>query len=122
MELGDFIAAAYAGKVLADLGAEVIKVESPTGDSARQHGPFPDGEPHPEKSGLFLYLNANKLGVTLDPATTTGTELLAQLLEQTDILLTDLELAELTELGLLPEDLAERHPALDHDRDLDLRT
>jgi crotonobetainyl-CoA:carnitine CoA-transferase CaiB-like acyl-CoA transferase len=112
VELGDFIAAAYAGKVLADLGAEVIKVEPPSGDSARQHGPFPEGEPHPEKSGLFLYLNANKLGATLDPATATGKELLAQLLEQSDILLTDLELAELTELELMPDNLAERHPAL----------
>src|ERR1700722_15273181 len=112
VELGDFIPAAYAGKVLADLGAEVIKVEPPSGDSARQHGPFPEGEPHPEKSGLFLYLNANKLGATLDPATATGKELLAQLLEQSDILLTDLELAELTELELMPDNLAERHPAL----------
>lgn len=112
VELGDFVAAAYAGKVLADLGAEVVKVEPPAGDSARRHGPFPGGEPHPEMSGLFLYLNANKLGVTLAPATATGGELLGRLLAQSDILLTDLELAELTDLELLPEPLGERHPAL----------
>lgn len=112
VEVGDFIAAAYAGKVLADLGAEVVKVEPPTGDSARRHGPFPGGVPHPEKSGAFLYLNANKLGVTLNPRARSGRAMLDQLLEQSDILLTDLELAELTELELLPAPLAERHPAL----------
>ncbi|TMB66265.1 MAG: CoA transferase, partial [Chloroflexi bacterium] len=53
-------AAAYAAKLMADLGAEVIKVEPPTGDPDRYLGPFPGGEPHPEKSGTFLYLNCNK--------------------------------------------------------------
>jgi len=57
---------------LADLGADVIKVEPPTGDSARQRGPFPKDIPHPEKSGLFLYLNANKRGITLDMKNAAG--------------------------------------------------
>ena len=55
VEFGEFISAPYCGKLLADLGAEVIKVERPdTGDKARRHGPFPGDVPHPEKSGLFL--------------------------------------------------------------------
>jgi crotonobetainyl-CoA:carnitine CoA-transferase CaiB-like acyl-CoA transferase len=58
------IAAAASGKILADLGAEVIKVEPPrTGDPARYHGPFPNDLPDPERSGLFLYLNTNKRGI-----------------------------------------------------------
>jgi crotonobetainyl-CoA:carnitine CoA-transferase CaiB-like acyl-CoA transferase len=60
------VAAAYATKLMADLGADVIKVEEPQGDPARQRGPFPGGVVDPEKSGLFLYLNTNKRGVTLD--------------------------------------------------------
>ena len=50
---------------MADLGAEVIKIEDPVdgGDEARKHGPFPGDVPHPEKSGLFLWLNANKKGI-----------------------------------------------------------
>ena len=51
---------------MADLGAEVIKVEPPEGDITRRYGPFPGNQPDPEKSGLFIYLNANKRGVTLD--------------------------------------------------------
>ena len=66
LELGHLVSAAYATKLIADLGAEVIKIEEPQGDRARQRGPFPAGTLHPEKSGLFLALNTNKRGVTLD--------------------------------------------------------
>ena len=66
LELGTMVSAAYATKVMADLGADVIKVEDPSGDPARWRGPFPNGAVDPEKSGIFLYLNTNKRGVTLD--------------------------------------------------------
>jgi len=48
LELGNLVSAAYAAKLMADLGAEVIKVEEPQGDHARRRGPFPGGAPHPE--------------------------------------------------------------------------
>ena len=66
LELGTMVSAASATKLMADLGADVIKVEEPSGDPARRRGPFPGGMVDPEKSGLFLYLNTNKRGVTLD--------------------------------------------------------
>jgi crotonobetainyl-CoA:carnitine CoA-transferase CaiB-like acyl-CoA transferase len=66
LELGNMVSAAYATKLLADLGADVIKVEEPSGDLARRRGPFPGGVIDPEKSGLFLSLNTNKRGVTFD--------------------------------------------------------
>lgn len=66
LELGTMVSAAYATKLMADLGADVVKVEEPDGDPARRRGPFPGGVSDPEKSGLFLYLNTNKRGVTLD--------------------------------------------------------
>src|SRR6185436_15750839 len=69
LELGTMVSAAYATKVMADLGADVIKVEEPQGDPARQRGPFPGGVVDPEKSGLFLYLNTNKRGVAVDHST-----------------------------------------------------
>ena len=112
VELGDFVAAAYGGKLLADLGAEVVKVEGPDGDSARRHGPFPGNRPHPEASGLFLYLNANKLGVTVDATTATGAELLGRLLEGADVLLTDLPGERLRALGLDAGALGAAHPSL----------
>src|SRR5215510_14427794 len=66
LELGTMVSAAYATKIMADLGADVIKVEEPQGDPARQRGPFPGGVVNSEKSGLFLHLNTNKRGVTLE--------------------------------------------------------
>ena len=68
LEVRGQVSAAYCGKVLALLGAEVIKVEPPEGDAARRMGPFPEDLPHPEKSGLFLALNLNKFSITLDLA------------------------------------------------------
>lgn len=81
VEWGSFISASFCTKLMADLGAEVIKVEPPIiGDKARHYGPFPNDIPDPEKSGLFLYLNTNKFGVTVDPSKARGRELLIKLL------------------------------------------
>src|SRR6516165_6792573 len=66
LELGTMVSAAYATKLMADIGAEVIKVEEAQGDPARLRGPFPGGMMDPERSGLFLYLNTNKRSVALD--------------------------------------------------------
>jgi crotonobetainyl-CoA:carnitine CoA-transferase CaiB-like acyl-CoA transferase len=90
VELGQGIAVPYCGKLLADFGADVIKVEAPQGgDRTRQHGPFPGDVPHPERSGLFLALNTNKRGVTLDVSVMTGRQLLQELLQRADVLLHD---------------------------------
>lgn len=101
VELGDFVSAPWCGKLMADLGAEVIKVEQPSvGDSARHYGPFLGDIPHPERSGLFLYLNANKHGVTLDVTKTTGRRILLQLLEQADVLIESSLPSRMAELEL----------------------
>ncbi len=61
------------GKMFADMGAEVIKIEPPRiGDEARSRTPFPGDVPHPEKSGFFLYLNTSKKSITLDPSQPKG--------------------------------------------------
>src|ERR1043166_3462196 len=87
IECGEMVAAAYATRLMADMGAEVIKIERPqSGDAARQRGPFPGRIPHPEKSGLFLYLNVNKRGITLDLEQPRGQELLRQLVGKADLL------------------------------------
>ena len=101
VEWGEFISAPYCTKLMADLGAEVIKVEKPgSGDRARCHGPFPEDISHPERSGLFLYLNAHKLGITLDPLTPTGHQLLRELLAKADVFVEDRPPSMTEELGL----------------------
>ena len=113
VELCRMIAGPYCTKVLADLGAEVLKVEEPTcGDPGRRAGPFPQDIPHPERSGLFLYLNTNKLGITLDVATASGQRLLRELLRDADILVEELPPGRAEALGLSYEALAAAYPEL----------
>jgi crotonobetainyl-CoA:carnitine CoA-transferase CaiB-like acyl-CoA transferase len=86
LEYGHMVAASYAAKLLADMGADVVKVEPPgSGDASRRRGPFAGGTPHPERSGLFLYLNANKRGITLDLEQARGRALFADLARQVDL-------------------------------------
>ena len=101
LELCEMVAGPYCGRLLADMGADVVKVERPgVGDPARRYGPFPDDVPHPEKSGLFLYANLNKRGVTLDVETPTGRRLLADLVRRADVVLEDRPPSEAQRLGL----------------------
>ncbi|MEX2373080.1 MAG: CoA transferase, partial [Dehalococcoidia bacterium] len=60
VELARHVAGPFAGKLLADYGADVLKVEPPEGDPARHEGPFKDDLPDRETSALFLHLNTNK--------------------------------------------------------------
>jgi crotonobetainyl-CoA:carnitine CoA-transferase CaiB-like acyl-CoA transferase len=113
IECGQMVSAAYATKLMADLGADVIKVERPrAGDRARTRGPFPGGVPHPEKSGLFLSLNANKRGITLDLTQPAGQAVLADLAAQTDLLIHNCPTLEMDACGLDYERLARRNPGL----------
>lgn len=88
VELGTEIAAPYCTKLLADLGAEVCKVEAPEGDPLRGWGPFA-GE-SPENGALFEYLNAGKLGLTVDLGTPTGLAQFHELIALADVLVEDL--------------------------------
>ena len=113
VEYGSFISAPYCTKLMADMGAEVIKIELPgTGDESRHHGPFPDDIPHPEKSGLFLYLNTNKLGVTLDVGTATGRGILNKILKDADIFVDNNPPQLMNELELDYPRLRELNPRL----------
>jgi crotonobetainyl-CoA:carnitine CoA-transferase CaiB-like acyl-CoA transferase len=113
VEVGELVSAPYAAKLMADMGAEVIKVEPPAGgDPARRRGPFPGDRPHPDKSGLFLYLNANKYGVTLDLAQAEGLELLEALAADADVLIHNVSPPEMDRLGFSYQRLARRNPRL----------
>ncbi|HTT77730.1 MAG TPA: CoA transferase [Candidatus Binataceae bacterium] len=112
LELGDGVAAAYATKLMADMGAEVIKLENPQGDRTRRRGPFPGHVPHPEKSGLFLYLNTNKFGATLDISKPEGFGLLEKLAVEADVLVHDFAPPEMDRIGLNYERLQKVNPRL----------
>lgn len=79
--------ASFCSKLLADLGARVIKIEKPGGDPSRRIGPFLEESPHPEKSVFFYYNNINKLGVTLDLEHEEGKEIFFRLIKKTDIVI-----------------------------------
>ncbi len=107
------LSGAYCAKMMADLGAEVIKVEPPgTGDGARREPPFLHDIPDPEKSGLFLYLNTNKFGITLDPARPGGKRLFEKIVKETDVLIEDQKLGEMEAIGLGYEALKKLNPGL----------
>jgi len=113
LELCNFVSGPYCTKLLADLGAEVIKVEPPgIGDEARKRAPFLNDIPHPERSGLFLYLNTNKLGITLDIKTTKGRGILKELIKEADILVEDNPPKVIKALGLTYQELQKINPRL----------
>lgn len=112
LDLGDFVSGPYCARLLGDLGAEVIKVEPPGGDSARRYGPFPGDVPDHEASGLFLYLNYNKLGITLDYRTPTGLALLGPLLAASDVVVLNADLGGRVDFGLDVQELQARYPRL----------
>jgi len=106
------LAGAFAAKALADLGAGTVVVEPPSGHATRRSGPFPGDLSHPERSGQFLYLFANKRGVTLDLDLPRDRDALCSLLADTDVLITEAPTARLHDLGLAYPDLAAVNPRL----------
>ncbi len=113
LEYCNMISGPYCTKLMADMGAEVIKIELPgEGDLARNKGPFPGDIPHKEKSGLFLYLNTNKQGITLDPATQEGKKIFLELVKDADILIENRPVGEIDALGMGYDDLKKINPGL----------
>lgn len=113
IEVGELVSAPYCTKLMADMGADVVKLEPPgAGDRARTRGPFPKDESHPEKSGLFLYLNTNKKGITLDVTKPEGMAILEKLAAGADILIHNVAPTEMDRIGLTWERMRRVNPNL----------
>ena len=112
LDVGQGISGPCCAKILAQMGAEVIKVEPPEGDLARQMGPFPGDIPHPEKSGLFLAMNANKQGITLDLSSPGDAEAFRNLAAGADIVIENPPPVSLEGHGLGYESLKNANPGL----------
>ena len=113
LEFGDCVSAPYCGKLMADMGAEVIKIEKPgSGDTARSQGPFAQDVPDLEKSGLFAYLNTSKLSITLNVETPPGRDILKALVRGSDVLLENQAPSLMDRLGLTYATLEKINPRL----------
>ncbi|HEY1075119.1 MAG TPA: CoA transferase [Fontimonas sp.] len=106
LELAESVSGEYCGKLLADFGAQIVKVEKPgVGSPTRRLGPFAPGASEPEHSGLFAYLNTNKQSVALDLDSAAGAATLQRLLEKVDVVIDDHAPGWLADHGLDPERL-----------------
>src|SRR4029077_5371302 len=102
----------FCGKLLGDLGADVVKIEPPAGERCRHVGPFLDDIPHPERSLSFWYYNTSKRGITLDPGTADGGGLFRRLAATADVILETFRPGVLASLGLDYPALSEQNSGL----------
>ena len=112
LDLSQGLAGPICAKILADFGADVIKVEPPAGDAARSMAPYFGNDPHPEKSLIFLLANLNKRGVTLNLDDADGRALLRQMVRTADIIVESFKPGYLASLGLDYSALAQENPRL----------
>ena len=100
------------GKILADLGAEVIKIEKPGGDPSRHIGPFCGDIPHPERSLYWMAYNASKKGITLNIESRDGQEIFRELAKVADIIIESYDPGYLDGLRLGYSELSKLNPAV----------
>ncbi|MDP6716290.1 MAG: CoA transferase, partial [SAR202 cluster bacterium] len=112
LDLTHHVAGPQCTKLLADYGADVIKVERPSGDPARSMGPFQNDVPHPEKSGLFLHLNTNKRSMTVNLKHANGLGIVKELARESDIVIENFRPGHMDALGLGYDVLEKINPAV----------
>ncbi len=111
LELGDD-AGAYCGKLLADMGADVITIEPPGGVGMRRTGPWFARVPHPQRSLFFWHYNTNKRSITLDLTQAADRAAFTRLARTADVVIETFRPGHLDELGLGYADLARLNPFL----------
>ncbi len=104
--------AQLCGRLLADMGADVIKVEPPGGDPARDIGPFLDDKPHRDRSLFFWFYNLNQRSMTLDLAGARGKEIFCKLAASADVVIESFAPGTMDRLGLGWNELHRINPAL----------
>ncbi len=104
--------ASYCCKLLADMGAQVIKIEKPGGDASRKIGPCPKLASGQSASLSFLFNNANKMGITLDIGQPRGRDLFLQLAQQSHAVVESYPVGVLDQIGLSYQALSERNRKL----------
>lgn len=113
LDLSRILAAPLASQLLADMGADVIKVERPeVGDDARQYGPPYFGDQEDQQSGFYLSANRNKRSITIDHSRPEGAALIAELAKNSDVLMENFRSGVLAKYGLDYETLHASNPRL----------
>lgn len=113
LDFTHYVAGPYCTKLLADYGADVIKVERPPdGDGSRRMGPYPGDEPHPEKSAQFLHLNTNKRGIVVDLKRSGAAGIVERLATWADIVVENYRPGVADRLGIGYERLSSVNPAI----------
>ena len=112
LDLTAMLAGPYATMLLADLGADVVKIEPPTGDLTRRIGPFRPEAGEGRLGGYFQSVNRGKRSVVLDLKAAADVETLNRLCETADILIQNLRPGVVDEIGIGPEAMLTRHPRL----------
>jgi crotonobetainyl-CoA:carnitine CoA-transferase CaiB-like acyl-CoA transferase len=112
LDLSEDIAGSFCARLLADYGADVVKLEPPGGAALRRMGPFFGDDPHPEKSLSFLVLNLNKRGATLNLEHSAGRSILRRLAQDADVIVECFRPGYLSSLGLGYDDLQQLNPGL----------
>jgi crotonobetainyl-CoA:carnitine CoA-transferase CaiB-like acyl-CoA transferase len=112
LDLSEDIAGSFCARLLADYGADVLKIEHPSGSSMRRIGPYYHDDPHPEKSLFFLILNLNKKGITLNLDTESGRAILRRLVPHVDLVVESYRPGHLESLGIGYEALSAINPRL----------
>lgn len=102
----------WAGKLMADMGADLIKIEPPGGENTRSVGPFYQDIPNRERSLYFWHYNTSKRGITLDLETEDGRRLFRRMAEKADIVFETFKPGYMESLGLRYEDLKKDNPGL----------
>ena len=113
LDFTHYIAGPYCTKLLADYGADVLKIEHPEGgDGSRRLGPFPGDDPHSEKSGLFLHLNTNKRSIALNLKSRAAREIVTELVKEVDIVVESFRPGTMSRFSIGYEYLKTINPSL----------
>jgi crotonobetainyl-CoA:carnitine CoA-transferase CaiB-like acyl-CoA transferase len=112
VDLSQMLAGPFATMLLADLGADVVKVEPTTGDPARRFGPFHEADDDHHFGGYFQSINRGKRSVAVDLKRPEGRELVEQMASRADVVVENFRVGVMDRLGLGYEHLAERNPRL----------
>lgn len=108
LELGQVIAGNFGGVILADLGAEIIKIEPPRGDTARNNKIAPLGD----ESAIHLFMNRGKKSVVLDLKSPEGLDIFYRLVERADVVIDNFRPGVMARLGIDHETLKQRNPKI----------